>query len=61
MGHVIFSDDDVFLVEGSRYVGLVLFKEGLNLFSPFGGIVFPTAGDTTGGGRFGLPAATSDC
>ena len=47
-------------VQESKYVGLVLFEGGLNLFS-FGGIVFPTAGDTTGGGRFGLPAATSDC
>ena len=34
MGYVIFSDGDVFLVEGSRYVGLVLFEEELDLFSP---------------------------
>ena len=34
MGYAIFSDGDVFLVEGSRYVGLVLFEEGLDLFSP---------------------------
>ena len=34
MGYVIFSDGDVFLIEGSRYVGLVLFEEELDLFSP---------------------------
>jgi len=34
MGYAVFSDGDVFLVEGSRYVGLVLFEEGLDLFSP---------------------------
>jgi len=34
MLYVVFSDGGVFLIEGSRYVGLVLFKEGLNLFSP---------------------------
>ena len=55
---VIFSDDGMFLVQESRYVGLVLF-EGLDLFS-FGGIVFPTACDTIGGGGFILPTATGD-
>jgi len=55
---VIFSDDGMFLVQESRYVGLVLF-EGLDLFS-FGGIVFPTAGDTIGGGGFILPTTASD-
>ena len=34
MVYVVFSDGGVFLVEGSRYVGLVLFEEGLDLFSP---------------------------
>ena len=33
MGYAVFSDGDVFLVEGSRYVGLVLFEEKLDLFS----------------------------
>ena len=33
MGYVVFSDGGVFLIEGSRYAGLVLFKEGLDLFS----------------------------
>ena len=34
MLYVVFSDGGVFLIEGSRYVGLVLFEEGLDLFSP---------------------------
>ena len=34
MGYVIFSDGDIFLAEGSRYVDLVLFEKGLDLFSP---------------------------
>ena len=33
MGYVVFSDGDVFLIEGLRYAGLVLFEEGLYLFS----------------------------
>ena len=57
MEYVVFSGG-MFLVEGLRYVGLVLF-EGLDLFS-FGGIVFPTAGDTIGGGGFILPTAAGD-
>ena len=47
MGYAIFSDGDVFLVEGSRYVGPVLF-EGLDLFfssveSSFWPLVLPPA------------------
>lgn len=30
----LFSDGGMFSVEGSRYVGLVLFEEGLDLFFP---------------------------
>ena len=33
MGYVVFSGG-MFLVEGLRYVGLVLFEKGLDLFSP---------------------------
>jgi len=33
MEYVVFSGG-MFLVEGLRYVGLVLFEEGLDLFSP---------------------------
>lgn len=33
-GCVVFSGAVVFFIEGSRYVGLVLFEEGLDLFSP---------------------------
>ena len=32
-GYVVFSDGGVFLLEGLRYVGLVLFEKGLNPFS----------------------------
>ena len=31
---IVVFDGGVFLIEGSRYVGLVLFEEGLDLFSP---------------------------
>ena len=31
---VPFSSDVAFFIEGSRYVGLILFEEGLDLFSP---------------------------
>ena len=34
MLYVVFSDGGVFLIEGSRYVGLVLFEGRLDLFSP---------------------------
>ena len=30
---LFFFGDAVFFIEGSRYVGLILFKEGLDLFS----------------------------
>ena len=48
MVYVVFSDGGVFLVEGSRYVGLVLFEGRLDLFSPsvessFGPLVLPSA------------------
>ena len=48
MGYAVFSDGDVFLVEGSRYVGPVLFEEGLDLFfssveSSFWPLVLPPA------------------
>ena len=33
-GCVVFFGDAVFFIEGSRYVGLILFEEGLDLFSP---------------------------
>jgi len=33
-GCVIFFGDIVFFIEGSRYIGLILFEEGLDLFSP---------------------------
>ena len=34
MGGVVFFDGGLFIIEGSRYIGLVLFDEGLDLFSP---------------------------
>ena len=33
-GCVVFFGDVAFFIEGSRYVGLILFEEGLDLFSP---------------------------
>jgi len=33
-GCVVFFGDAMFFVEGSRYVGLILFQEGLDLFFP---------------------------
>ena len=33
-GYVVFSDGGVFLLEGLRYVGLVLFEKGVDLFFP---------------------------
>ena len=34
MGYIVFTDGDMFLIEGPRYVSLVLFEKGLDLFSP---------------------------
>jgi len=47
-------------LERSRYVGIVLLEEGLDLFFPFYGIVFPAAGDATGGSGSALPAGGGD-
>jgi hypothetical protein len=44
----------------SKYVGIVLLEEGLDLFSPFYRIVFPAAGDAIGGSRSVLPVAGGD-
>jgi hypothetical protein len=58
---VVFGDGMLFL-ERSRYVGIVLLEEGLDLFFPFYGIVFPVAVDATGGSGSGsaLPVAGGD-
>ena len=33
-GCVVFFEDVALFIEGSRYVGLILFKEGLDMFPP---------------------------
>jgi hypothetical protein len=55
---VVFGDG--MLLERSRYVGIVLPEEGLDLFFPFYGIVFPAAGDATGGSGSALLVASGD-
>lgn len=50
----------MFFVEGLRCVGIVLFDERLNLFSPFGGIIFPNASDTTSGCGYVVQTTASD-
>ena len=32
MGYIVFTNGDMFLIEGPRYVSLVLFEEGLDFF-----------------------------
>ena len=56
---VVFGDGMLFL-ERSRYVGIVLLEEGLDLFFPFYGIVFPAAGDATGGSGSALSVPGGD-
>ena len=48
-GCVVVFSDGMLLLERSRYVGIVLLKEGLDLFFLFYGIIFPAIGDATGG------------
>ena len=59
-GCVIVFGDGMLFLERSRYVGIVLLEEGLDLFFPFYGIVFPAAGDATGGSGSALPVAGGD-
>ena len=53
---VVFGDG---MLLRSRYVGIVLLEEGLDLFFPFHEIVFPAAG-ATGGSGSALPVAGGD-
>jgi hypothetical protein len=55
---VVFGDG--LLLERSRYVGIVLLEEGLDLFFPFYGIIFLVAGDATGSSGSALPVASGD-
>jgi hypothetical protein len=50
-----FFRDIMLFVEGPRYVGLILFQEGLDQFSSRMELSFPNAGVTTRSGRFVLP------
>ena len=62
MGYIIFTDGDMFLIEGPRYVGLVpLWGRGIGPIFSFGGIVIPAIADTTGDGGFALLVAAGDC
>ena len=56
---VVFGNGMLFL-ERSRYVGIVLLEEGLDLFFPFYGIVVSAAGDATGGSGSALPVGGGD-
>jgi hypothetical protein len=56
---VVFGDVMLFL-ERSGYVGLVLLEEGLDLFFPFYGNIFPAAGDAIGGSGSALPVVSGD-
>ena len=59
-GCVIVFGDGMLFLERWGYVGIVLLEEGLGLFFPFYGIVFPAAGDATGGSGSALPVASGD-
>jgi len=59
-GCVVVLGDGMLFLERSRYVGIVLLEEGLDLFFPFYGIVFPAAGDATGGSGSALSVPGGD-
>jgi len=59
-GCVIVFGDGMLFLERWGYVGIVLLEEGLGLFFPFYGIVFPAAGDATGGSGSALPVGGGD-
>jgi hypothetical protein len=56
---VVFGDGMLFL-KRSRYVGIVLLEEGLDLFFPFYRIVFSAASDAIGGSASALLVAGGD-
>ena len=59
-GCVIVFGDGMLFLERWGYVGIVLLEEGLGLFFPFYGIVFPAAGDATGGSGSALSVPGGD-